>query len=172
MRTGPRLFEVRLVAVPLVLRERSRQQGADLLREMALIRTGQAGGAPSVHAPSRLLALAHELDTSYAPYVAATNDELDAALDRGEDTVDEVVYQLPANAVAFVQHVRHMLEEVERFCRSDGYLLTLAPSAGIAAYRDWSMDEVQMQHDGATPTPWPAFAAARGLCGADPGGGR
>ena len=163
MTAEPELFQVRMLGLPLLLRELSQQQGADLLREMALIRTGEAGAAPSTHVPQRLLELAHELETSYGPYINASNNELDAALDRGEETVDEVAYLLPAASVDFVRHVQDMLVEVERFCRSDGYLLTLAPPAAIAAYRDWSIGEVLRQYDGLPPTPWPAYAAERGL---------
>lgn len=157
------LFEVRMLDMPLVLRERSRQQGADLLREMTLIRTGQADHTTSHEVPRRLLKLAHELDTFYGPYIASSTQEMDAALDRGEDTYDEVVYRLPPQSVAFVQHVADILSEVEDYCRSDGYLLILAPPADIAAYRHWSINEVLRQHAGRQPTPWPVYAAAHGL---------
>jgi hypothetical protein len=157
------LFEVRMLGTPLVLRERSRQQGADLLREMALIRTGGASGGRQAHSPIRLLELAHELDTAYGPYVATNNSEMDAALDRGEDTLDEVVYQLPTAAVTFIEHVRDILIEVEQYCRSDTYLLILEPAPEIAAYRNWSMEQVLTQYRGEPPTSWPDYAAARGL---------
>jgi hypothetical protein len=107
------LFEVRLVDLPLVLRERSRQHGADLLREMALIQVSrQAGTATDV--PGRLLELAAELDRSYAPYIAASTEQMEAALDRGEHTLPEVVYRLPSSSVDFVRHLAAVLDEVEQ----------------------------------------------------------
>lgn len=155
------LFEVRMLQLPLVLRERSRQHGADLLREVTLVRAGQP--APAGSPSSRFLALAEELDAVCGPYVAASTQEMDAALDRGEEVLDEIVYRLPSSALGFLEHVRQVLAEVERYCRSDGYLLTLAPPHDIAAYREWSISEVQRQHDGSAPTPWPRWAAEQGL---------
>jgi hypothetical protein len=151
-------FCLRLLGVPLELRERSRQQGADLLREMVLVRGGPsptAGHGP----PARLLELADELDRVYGPYVAAGDEEMDAALGRGDASCD-VASRLPVHAVGFVEHVRDLLAEVEQWCRADGYLLTLAPSPDVAAYRAWSMQEVVRQGSGEPPLPWPVYARA------------
>ena len=161
MSDDPRLFDVRLLDVPLVLRERSRQQGAELLREMTLITTGLDAGTTCHDAPRRLVKLARELETVYGPYVATSTDEMDAALDRGEETLAQVVYTLPASSVAFVRHVAAILAEVEEYCRTGDALLTLAPPDEVAAYRQWSISEVERQYAGHPATSWPAFAAAR-----------
>lgn len=156
------LVEVRMLGMPLGVRERSRQEGADLLREMALLQAG-SGDRDDAHAvPARLLELARELDVTYGPYVSANLQEMDAALDRGEDSLD-VVYRLPPSSVQFLEHLRGLLAEVEEYCRSDDYLLTLAPSGEVAAYREWSLEEVLRQLAGGPPLPWPAFAAAHGV---------
>jgi hypothetical protein len=155
------LFEVRLLDVPLVLRERSRQHGADLLREMELISLGYATGTARHELPRRLLELAKELERVYGPYVAANTDEMDAALDRGEDTLAEVVYHLPRKSVSFMDHVEAILREVDDYCREGQQLLTLTPPADVAVYREWASSEVRRQYDGAPPTPWPVFAARR-----------
>jgi hypothetical protein len=55
---------------------------------------------------------------------------MEAALDRGEQVLDEVVYRLPASSGAFVQRVAEVLAEVEQYCRADDHLLTLAPPPG------------------------------------------
>jgi hypothetical protein len=157
------LFEVRMLQMPLRLRERSRQHGADLLREMALVQAGSTTASGDEDVPARLLELAGELDTSYAPYIAASTSEMDAALDSGQDSHPEIVYHLPPETVPFVQHIAALLAEVEDYCRSDSYLLTLAPPPDIAVYRQWSMQEVLRQHAGQPPTPWPAYAQAHGL---------
>jgi ElaB/YqjD/DUF883 family membrane-anchored ribosome-binding protein len=149
-----------MFAVPLELRERSRQHGADLLREMTLISTSQTAGTAGRGVPARLLELAQELDAVYGPYVASTTEEMEAALDRGEQVLDEVVYRLPASSGAFVQRVAEVLAEVEQYCRADDHLLTLAPPPDVAAYRSWSLGEVLRQQAGEAPTPWPAYAAA------------
>jgi hypothetical protein len=158
-------FEVRLLEVPLVLRERSRQHGADLLREMELISLGHAAGTSQHELPHRLVELAQELERVYGPYVAANTDEMDAALDRGEETLAELTYHLPTRSVSFMDHVEAVLREVDEYCRAGEELLTLAPSADVSAYREWVSGEVRRQYAGEPPTPWPVFAARRSLSG-------
>src|SRR4051794_11167577 len=160
---GQDLFEVRLLDVPLVLRERSRQHGADLLREMELISLGHAAGTTQHELPHRLLELAQELERVYGPYVGANTDEMDAALDRGEDTLAKVTYHLPRRSVSFMDHVEGILREVDDYCRDGQELLTPAPPADVAAYREWVSNEVRRQYAGEPPTAWPVFATHRGL---------
>jgi hypothetical protein len=157
------LFEVRLLEVPLALRERSRQHGAELLREMELISMGRATGTTHHQLPRRLVELAQELERVYGPYVGANTDELDAALDRGDDTLAEVVYHLPTSSVALVRHVEDILREVDDYCRAGQELLTLAPPLDVVAYREWVTSQVLGQAAGEPPTPWPMFATRRGL---------
>ena len=156
------MFAVRLLGLPLLVRERSRQHGADLLREMALIQVGESTGTTDRQVPARLLQLAHELDVSYGPFVASSTDQMEDALDRGEETLDEVVYRLPRSAAAFVRRIEDLLAEVDTWCESDAHLLTLAPPPDVAAYRRWSVQEVLRQHAGGAPLPWPAYLAAHG----------
>ena len=157
------LFELRLLEVPLALRERSRQHGAELLREMELISMGHAAGTTRHELPKRLVELAQELERVYGPYVGANTDELDAALDRGDDTMPEMVYHLPRSSVILVKHVEGILREVDDYCRAGQELLTLAPPPDVVAYREWVTREVLGQAAGERPTPWPVFAARRGL---------
>ena len=156
-------FVVRMLGMPLRLRERSRQHGQDLLREMALIQVGEAAGTTGRHVPARLLELGQDLNATYSPYLASSTDQMEDALDRGEQTLEEVVYQLPRSAAAFVQRIDDLLTEVDTYCRSDAHLLTLAPPPDVAAYRRWSTEEVLRQSTGAAPRPWPAYAATQGL---------
>jgi len=157
------LFVVRLLEVPLALRERSRQHGAELLREMELISLGHSAGTTHHELPQRLLELAHELERVYGPYVGANTDDLDAALDRGDATLPEVVYHLPRTSVTLVRHVEDILREVDAYCRDGQELLTLAPPPDVVAYREWVTNQVLGQAAGERPTPWPVFAARRGL---------
>jgi hypothetical protein len=157
------LFEMRLLDVPLALRERSRQHGAELLREMELICIGHAAGTIQHELPHRLLELAEELERVYGPYVGGNTDDLDAALDRGDDTMPEVVYRLPRSSVGLVRHVDDVLREVDDYCRAGKELLTLAPPPDVVAYREWVTSQVLGQAGGEAPTPWPVFASRRGL---------
>lgn len=153
------IFVVRMLDVPVLVREASRAHGAELLREMALLQVGHATGTTDHPVPARLLELAHELDTAYGPYLASSTEQIEDALDRGEDTLAEVVYRLPRPAAAFVERIADLLSEVEAWCRSDAHLLTLAPPPDVAAYRTWSIEEVLRQHAGAPPRSWRTYAA-------------
>jgi hypothetical protein len=157
------LREVRLLEVPLLLREKSQQHGAELIREMELIGIGHAAGTTEHALPERLLDLAEELTRVFTPYVTGVFDTMDQALERGETVLPEVVYRLPAGSVTYVRHVEEILHEVDEYCRAGTELLTLAPSPDIVAYRDWTSGEVERQFAGEPPTSWPQFAAARGL---------
>ena len=179
------LVEVRLLELPLVLRERSRQHGADLLREMTLLQAGRAArdgggagdgtcpagpdrgppGAPTGVVgtyPARLLELAAKLETVYGPYVAASNAAMDDALDEGRTSLD-VAQLLPPEAAPLLAAVRSLLAEAEQYCASDDYLLTLAPPPEVAGYRAWSIEQVLAQLGGAPPTAWPVWARTHGL---------
>ena len=157
----PELVEVRLLEVPLDLRERSARHGADLMREMTLIVGGRDSGTTSRAVPQRLLDIARELDLVYGPYVTSTTEELEAAADRGDAVVPEVVYRLPASVAVFMQHIADVLAEVEVYCASGRDLLMLAAPDDVTAYRNWSLQEVQRQVAGEPATPWPQYLAQR-----------
>jgi hypothetical protein len=156
------MFEVRLLDMPLALRERVRQHGADTLREMTLIVTGTTTG--EVHdVPRRLLELADEVQKLLGPFIVGTTDEMDAAFDRGEPTIREVVYRLPTTSIAFLQRLLDSLAEVESYCQAGEHLLTLAAPPDVLAYREWSITEMQRQYAGLPPLSWPDYARDRGL---------
>lgn len=157
------LVEVRLLEVPLDVRERSTRHGVDLMREMTLIVGGRDSGTTSRAVPERLLEIARELDLVYGPYVTSTTEALEAAADRGDSVVPEVVYRLPPSVSAFVQHIADVLAEVEAYCTSGRELLLLAAPAEVKAYRDWSLHEVRRQIAGEPPMPWPAYVAEQAI---------
>ena len=157
------LVEVRLLRLPLEVRARSTSLGADLLRDMTLIAGGQASGSAGGAVPRRLLEVADEVQTVYRPMVESTNEEIEAATDRGEEVLAEVVYRLPPSAADFMQRIESVLEEVEAYCTAGKHLLMLAAPPDVAAYRSWTMSEIRRQIAGHPPTPWPEYAAARGL---------
>ena len=157
------LFEVSLLEMPLVLRERSQQHGADLLREMALLSAGHSAGTAQHPAPQRLLDLVATLTAVYEPFVATTNEQMEAALDRGEESLPLVRYVLPRSSLPFLEHLTGVLAEVEEYCRTGDHLLVLTPDPDVAAYREWSIGEVRRQAEGLPPVPWPLFASSRGL---------
>ncbi|MCU1678052.1 MAG: ATP-binding region ATPase domain protein [Frankiales bacterium] len=161
MTDGAQLHVVRLLQVPLDVRNRSTEHIQGLLREFELILGGRLEGV-SMDVPKRLLDSAGELERAYAPQVAAANAEYEAAAARGESVVAESTYRVPAEAAAFALHIIDVLEEVDEFCRSGRFLLTMAPDPDVAAYRRWTLLEISRQIEGRAPTPWPDFVAYGG----------
>lgn len=155
------LVEVHMLGYPLALRERSSHQGADLVRELALLVGGQSSGGTAHPVPQRLVEVATELQELYGPFIESTIEEIEAAADRGEHTLDRVVYRLPRSAAAFVRHVAEVLDEADAYCRAGEHLLMLAAPAEISAYRAWVFGEVQRQIGGEEPLSWPDHVAAR-----------
>ena len=150
------LAEVRLLGVPLRLRELAAQHGEELMRELALIQIGaQHHVADSV--PKRLLDIAAEVQGTYGAFNAQPNEEMDAALDRGEHSAD-VVYRVPPHVVPFIHRLRTVLAEVDEYCRRGDHLLTLAPPQEVVEYREWVFQEFERQVAGAAPRPWRAGA--------------
>ncbi len=140
-----------LLGVPLRLREESNEHAQDLLRELALVQIG----AREHHAgdlPQRLLQLAGELASSYAPLQQQPVAALDAAAAAGEDFTD-VTCTLPVHAGAFAQRVVEVLEQADDFCRRE-QLLTLPASAQVVIYRRWLFGQFSGQLSGAPAQPW------------------
>ncbi|WP_298461309.1 hypothetical protein [uncultured Cellulomonas sp.] len=146
------LVQVRLVGVPLPLRARSVEHGQDLLRKLALVQI--AAGQPDTRSvPQRLLDVADELGTTYGSFTAGPTAEMDAALDRGVETMD-LTYEVPAHARAFIHQVVEVLKDAEEFCRAGKYLLTLAAPPDVAAYRSWIFGKFDRQIVGGSPISW------------------
>ena len=158
MSSPPDLHEVRLLAVPVQLRARSKQHGEELVREMTLI-SQQSDEGEADTLPRRLVEVAREVRTSYGSFTAKADEQFEAALARGDEVVDEITYAVPQSVRAFVQHLVHILEEADAYCRSGQHLLTLATPPDVAAYRRWTLGEFDRQLAGAAATPWPEFAA-------------
>jgi hypothetical protein len=135
---------------PLRVWHRQQEYTHDLLRELQLLSSGQEPGGHDV--PAKLLAVAEEFVTKYGSYSRPIAQDRDAALRRGEVTIDSSV-PLPAGTPALVGSIKALLAEVEDYCRR-GDLLSLAAPPDIAALREWTMREMLRQYDGEPPTPW------------------
>ena len=146
------LTEVRLLRVPLRLRDRSNQHGEELLRQLALVQIG-AEQHVNDSVPARLLDIAAEVQSTYGVFSSGPNDQMDAALDRGEDTMD-VAYRLPRHVGPFLHRLRRILDEATEYCRQGEHLLTLAPPDDVVAYRRWVFEEFERQIAGEAPRPW------------------
>ncbi|WP_432495777.1 ATP-binding protein [Kineococcus auxinigenes] len=147
---GP-VTEVRLLGVPLRTREHLSRYTEGLLRELALVRiSGQQGSGSSL--PERLLELAAELETTYAPYRAQRAQDMDDALAAGVEFFDATYLASKASA-GYVRHLQEVLEEADEYCRAE-HLLTLPIDEELLAFRRWLFGEISRQLAGQDPHPW------------------
>ena len=161
MSDTPELVEVRLLSVPIPLRERSTEHGEELLREMTLISQQlTAGDGPDL--PVRLIQLVGDVRATFGVFTEGADAELDAAAEKGLLVVDEIVYRVPVSTGAYCTHLLDIIDETDRFCRAGEHLLTLASPPDVRAYQDWILGEFVRQTAGLPPIPWPAFQPAAG----------
>jgi hypothetical protein len=149
--TEPQLVEVRLVGFSLPAFQHSSEHHDELFREFRLMLTQE--GPSELRVPERLLRLVEELDAKFAGFTAGPQAELDAALDRGDTTIDLTFFVPPEVAPAATQFAE-LLAEADDFCRQ-GDLLTLAPPPEAIRFRDWYLAEFVAQIEGRPPTPYP-----------------
>jgi hypothetical protein len=145
---------IRLLRYPLRHYLRSRAHFDELLRELQLLDLGQQLGTTHRDLPQRLSDLVTEITTRYRARV----DELDvlrnAAIERGELSID-LVYDVPVEVGESVTQIAALLEECDQFCRNGQHLLTLATPPDMAEFRQWNLTEILRQIDGEEPIPWP-----------------
>lgn len=148
------LVTVRLLDVPVDLRLRSEQHGNELVREMTLLTM-----RPDMQAdvPERLCKVANQLKDQYGPQVEASAAITHQAAAEGRSTIPELVYELPPSVTEFVRQLDLLLREVDEFCSAGEHLLTLATPPDVAAYREWTIREVERQVAGEEPVPWPVY---------------
>ena len=102
---------------PLRVWHRQQAYTNDLLREFQLLTSGGSARRPeALDVPVKLLAVADEFVTKYGSYSTRIAEDREAALRRGEVTMDSTV-PLPAETPALVQSVRALLVEVDDYCR-------------------------------------------------------
>lgn len=172
MRTGPReeqgvspwgryapeddgeLVTVRLLGTPVKLWCRATELHDELLREFSLIDYGlEEGATKRDELPARLVQLVHDLRARYGGSRQRDDATRQAALARGDLTMD-LTYKVPAGIREAVQALGSLMAEADEYCRSDSYLLTLAPDESVVAFRRWYVEEFVRQVDGLPPRPW------------------
>ncbi|MHB1585183.1 MAG: hypothetical protein ACYCU7_08460 [Acidimicrobiales bacterium] len=147
------LVEVRLVGLPMELYLRTRDHGADLMREFELLQLSDH----AVHdVPGRLVSLAAELTEQFGAFTASADAELSDAEARGAPQID-LVYRVPPAAAEGAQRLEVLLDEADDYCRAGDELLTLAATPETVAFRHWFLREFVAQAGGRPPTPWPDY---------------
>lgn len=144
-----RMVSVRVVGLPLDLYVRSQEHHEGLVREFALISAGEW------EPPGRLRQLIEDLRARFEGFLSQPTGEREAALARGDQTVD-LTYHVPAIAGEACIQLDRLLDEVDEYCRR-GQLLTLETPAELVSYRRWFLRQFIDQVDGRPPTPWPQW---------------
>jgi hypothetical protein len=139
---------------PLQIFDRARQHSEALLREFAFI---AEGGDDEVHVPRRLLELVAALNDRYATMNTSAEEQIEAALQRGDESIDFDL-QVPDEAKQASIELGAMLDEADEYCRR-GDLLTLATPTDLRDFRVWYLQQVIDQLDGRPPTSWKSWAS-------------
>jgi anti-sigma regulatory factor (Ser/Thr protein kinase) len=147
----PELVTVRIVGMPLDVLRAAQEQYDALFREFRLIL--ERDPDESRHLPGRLIAVIDEVGHRFAGFTREQDDALQAALARGDDSID-LEYALPAEVGAASTHYDELLDEADEYCRGGTELLTLAPPPIAVAFRKWFLGEFARQAQGASPCAW------------------
>lgn len=145
------LREVRVLQFPLDVYQRSTEAFEGLRREFALVamRTPEAQDVPA-----RLLDLIDALTNEYEGMNADADQVRDAAIERGQQLVDELVYRMPPAAARACIALNDMLDEADEFCAQGEVLLSLASPPEAVAFRRWYLGEMVAQLNGEPPLAW------------------
>jgi cation transport regulator ChaC len=144
------LFEVRLLNMPLRLLAAGREHHDEVMREFAMLALDE--DLATSHVPTRMLELIDVLGRRYAAAAARPDAEVDAALERGERTID-LVYHVPAHVTEAAEQLDRLMAEADEFCREQQLLALERPPLQVRLAR-WYLDEFRRQIAGEPPRPW------------------
>lgn len=161
MSDGDRTVEVHLLQFPVELWGRAREHSDEMQREFALMSISSPGLSASGErpVPVRLVELSRTLRSQYATATSTQQRQLEAALEAGQQELEDLVYVLPPAAADASRQLAALFDEADEHCRRGEHLLTLATPADLVVFRRWFLGEMARQIEGGAPTPWPAYAA-------------
>ena len=134
---------IRLEHLPVSHLVATRRHLDDLLQEFRLMVSGLESGILDVEVPRRLVALAEALDQRYASERLISRQVVDAAVERGDETVT-LELLLPVDAAGSIEQYRDLLEQAVEYCRR-GALLTLELPREMAQFRRQVFDDLLRQ---------------------------
>jgi hypothetical protein len=144
------LHEVALLNLPLRLYAEARERHDELMREFSLLALG--GRSDRADVPARLLELVDILGVRYGAATERPDEKVDAALERGDASID-LHYSVPAHVVEAADALERLMAEADEFCQAE-QLLTLARDPLQKELAHWYLDEFRRQVDGQPPRPW------------------
>lgn len=149
------LLTVRLIGMPIALFLRAREHHDELIREFTLMAIRSNGtSANGVELPLRLRELIEILGRRFGASTSRADMERDAAIERGDATVD-LTYQVPASLGDDLKMLTQLMDDADEFCRMET-LLTLPRDPSMVTFGHWYNNEFLRQMDGLPPTPWNA----------------
>lgn len=144
------LVEVQLRNLPVAVLVASREHHDELMREFRLMALSDA--VPASSAPRRLVDLIEILGVRYAASAARPDAEVDAALARGQASID-LTYHVPAAVGHAAQVLDELMREADELCRAE-QLLTLSRSQLMIEFAQWYLRCFVDQIAGQPPEPW------------------
>lgn len=144
--------DVVLLNFPLQLFAAARQRHDDLMREFALLGMRPLEDRPGREVPARLRELVDVLSRQHGAAAERADAARDAAIARGELTMD-LTYRLPRSAVPAIQGLHDLMDAAEEFCLSE-QLLTPPRTPTQLAFGTWFFGQLTSQLQGAEPVPW------------------
>ncbi len=162
------LVTVVLRGLPVPLHARASEHGQELQREFTLLhlqleRQAEAGNpahSAERDVPRRLVELVDALQGRYAVYTTEQEDQLEAAIEQGLESID-LTFRVPPDAAAASVDLGAMLEEADAYCREGRHLLTLATPPEALAYRQWYLQQFVDQIAGRPAQSWREWLLAR-----------
>lgn len=140
---------VRLVGVPVRVLEATRRHHDELMHEFSLLAV-QENHADDV--PKRMLELIDTLGRQYAATSDQSDAQVNAAIERGDVTVD-VIYEVAEHVVDAANRLGALMDEADEFCKRE-QMLTLQRPPIAKEFADWYLDEFRRQIAGEPPRPW------------------
>lgn len=147
---GAALHRVCLLRLPLRLVVAGREHHDGLMREFRLLALSEDFTHSA--APARLVQLVAVLGEQYASAQERRDEEIDAALRRGEQYIDQTM-DLPATAAVAVRTLMDLLAEADTFCEQ-ATLMTLPRTPLLRQFSDWYLSQVIDQIAGQPARPW------------------
>jgi hypothetical protein len=138
--------------MPIALFLRAREHHDELIREFTLMAIVAPEYTPGPALPPRLRELVDILGRRFGASTSRADMERDAAIERGDATVD-LTYHVPASFAADIRMLSQLMDDADDFCRMEK-LLTLPREPNMVTFGHWYNDEFLRQIDGLPPTPW------------------
>ena len=146
---GESLHTVCLLRVPVRILDAGRRHHQELMHEFALLAVAEN---LDDDVPQRMVDLIDTLGRKYAGAGDAPDAAVDAALSRGDTTVD-LTYEVAAHVVEAADNLERLLAEADEFCAREE-MLTLQRSDLVREFSSWYLEEFRRQIKGEPPKPW------------------